>query len=729
MTKLQSGGHSHNMKTKEYSINVGGKNIKATFSDLVDQANGSVILTCEDTTVLATVVMSKEVGETKGFFNLTVDYLEKFYATGLILGGQYNKRESKPSDEAILTSRIIDRTIRPLFPKHIKNAVQVIVTVLSVGKADPGVLGINAASLAIAVSDIPWDGPVGAVHIGKLKNQNEIKYDDYFAHNGESAYELDLTICGRNKKILMIESMASQLSVEEIGNAFDIAESYIKTLEDWQKEIVKTEGKEKQNIPKPTIPEDITAKFHEIFENNLYNEIFSSESKKNLAENELKWEKIIKEMYPPSSDYETDKTNKEIRMMALDYFHHQIDRIVHEGAVKENKRVDGRSFTQIRQLYAKAGGISPIIHGTGIFYRGETHVFSALTLGGPKDVYVLDGMEVRGNKRFMHHYNFPPYSSGETGRVGGINRREMGHGMLAEKALTPVIPPKEKFPYTIRIVSESMASNGSTSQASICASTLALMDGGVPILAPVAGIAIGAMIDENNEDNYKILTDIQGLEDHHGDMDFKVAGTSNGITAIQLDIKTTGISSKLLKEALVQSRNAHAEILEVIKKEISEPRKELSPNAPKILMIKIDPEKIGLIIGGGGKTINGIKDKTGAEINIEDDGTIYIIGKGESVELAQKEIESLTHEYKIGEIVEVEIEKIMEFGAFAKIDTHTDGLIHISEISHDRVDDAGKYLKVGQRVTVQIVKIENGKIGLSIKALLPKTILKSIKKE
>jgi len=716
------------MKIKEYSIEVGGKIIKATFSDLADQANGSVLLTCENTTVLATAVMSKNAGDAKGFFNLTVDYLEKFYATGLILGGQYNKREGRPSDEAILSSRIIDRTIRPLFAKHIKNAVQVIVTVLSVGEADPGVLGINAASLAIATSDIPWAGPVSAVHIGKAKGQNETKYDNYFAHNGESSYDLDLTICGRQGKILMIESMASQLDEEEVGLAFDLAETHLKTLEDWQKEIINSEGVTKQNFPEPVMPENIISKFNEVFGETLLSEIFSSNGKENLATNEAKWEEVVKEMYPPTSDYETNKKNDEVRSMALDYFHHQIDSMVHMGAIKENKRVDGRSNTEVRSLFAKAGGFLPKVHGTGIFYRGETHVFSALTLGGPDDVYVLQGMEVRGNKRFMHHYNFPPYSGGETGRVGNTNRREMGHGMLAEKALTPVIPSKEKFPYTIRLVSESMASNGSTSQASICASTLALMDGGVPILAPVAGIAMGAMIDEADENNYKILTDIQGLEDHHGDMDFKVAGTETGITAIQLDIKTSGISSKILKEALMQARTARLEILEVIKKEIAEPRKNISEFAPKILIMKINPEKIGMVIGGGGKTINGIKDRTGADINIEDDGTVYVIGKLGAAELAQKEIEELLHEYKVGEIVEVEVDKIVEFGAFAKISANADGLIHISEIAHERVEDAGKYLKVGQRVTVQVVKVEHGKIGLSLKALLPKPAPKPIEK-
>jgi polyribonucleotide nucleotidyltransferase len=379
-------------------------------------------------------------------------------------------------------------------------------------------------------------------------------------------------------------------------------------------------------------------------------------------------------------------------------------------------------MNEVRALYAKAGGFSPVLHGTGIFYRGETHVLSALTLGGPADMYVLDGMEVRGEKRFMHHYNFPPYSAGETGRVGGLNRREMGHGMLAEKALVPVLPSKMDFPYTIRIVSESMASNGSTSQASICASSLALMDGGVPIKSPVAGIAMGAMIDEVNHTDYKILTDIQGPEDHHGDMDFKVAGTRSGITAMQLDIKVGGIAPAILKEALVQAKDARLKILDTIEAEIQKPRTDISSKAPKILIMKIKTEQIGLVIGSGGKTVNGIKDKTGAEITIEDDGTVYITGKNGSAGRALAAIEALVKEYKPGEVYTGEVTRLMDFGAFVRIGPGKDaeGLVHVSEVAPFRIGKISDAVAVGEKVQVMIKEIdEKGRLNLSIKAADP----------
>jgi len=697
------------MDTKEYALEIAGKKIVAEFSDLAEQANGSVILKCEDTVVLATAVISKSGKSNPGFFNLTVDYLEKNYAAGLILGGQYNKREGRPSDEAVLTSRIIDRTIRPLFEHYIKNAVQVIITVLSVGKADPGVLAVNAASLALGVSDIPWNGPVGAVHMSRVKGAKamEVKYDEYVPHNGESGYELDLTICGKEGKICMIEAMAYEESEEDLGKAFDIAVEHITILENWQKKIISEMGKAKLVIPKPEMPVGMSGLFAEIIAPKLASGIFSKDGKKNMYAYEEEWKTLLEEKYP----------DEPLTVgLGMDYLNEQIDHVVHEGA-KNGKRADGRAMDEVRNIYAKAGGISPVLHGSGIFYRGETHVFSALTLGGPEDMYNLDGMEVRGAKRFMHHYNFPPYSAGETGRAGFTNRRELGHGMLAEKALVPVIPDKLTFPYTIRLVSESMASNGSTSQASICGSTIALMDGGVPIKAPVAGVALGAMIDEENPSSYKILTDIQGPEDHHGDMDFKVAGTRDGVTAIQLDIKVDGIPVAILKEALVQGKEARLKILDVIEKEIAKPRADISPNAPKILILKIKTDQIGLVIGGGGKTVNGIKDKTGAEITLEDDGTVFIVGRGGSAETAKKMIEAIVKEWRVGDMAEGEVVKILEIGAVVAISEYADGLVHISEIAPFRVNKVTDLLKEGMKVPVQVVGVdkERGRISLSIK--------------
>ncbi len=709
------------MQEKKYELEIGGKKMVATFSDLADQANGSVMLSCEDTIVLATAVISKGAEKNMGFFNLTVDYLEKFYAAGLILGGQYNKREGRPSDEAVLSSRIIDRTIRPLFEKHIKNAVQVIVTVLSVGQADPGVLAINAASLALGVSDIPWAGPVGAVHIGKLKTSADIKYDDYTPHNGEPVYDLDLTVCGKNKEVMMIEAMTFEIDEAIVSGALDMAVDHISQIENWQQKIISEIGKKKLEFPKPIVSEEVKQKFSSTIGAKLMSGIFSKESKENIVLFEIEWKEIVAEMYPPSTDYKTNKLNEGLRSVAEDYYHHEVDRVVHEGATKENKRPDGRALDEVRGLYAKAGGISPTLHGSGIFYRGETHVLSALTLGGPKDAIMLDGMEVRGEKRFMHHYNFPPYSAGETGRVGGMNRREMGHGMLAEKALVPVMPNKMDFPYTIRVVSESMASNGSTSQASICASTVALMDGGVPIKAPVAGIAMGVMIDETNPSVYKIITDIQGPEDHHGDMDFKIAGTRTGITALQLDIKVGGIPVIILKESLTAAKVARLKILDCIEAEITKPRADIAATAPKIVVMKIRPDQIGLVIGGGGKTINAIRDKTGAEITIEDDGTVYVTGKNGAAEAAKEIVFQMTREILVGEMYQATVAKILEIGAVVKISEFADGLVHISEIAPFRVNRVTDVLKEGMIVPVKVIAVdkEKDRISLSIKAANP----------
>lgn len=404
------------------------------------------------------------------------------------------------------------------------------------------------------------------------------------------------------------------------------------------------------------------------------------------------------------------------KYIAIDFLHQYLDKMFHEKALKENLRADNRKSDEIRTLFAKAGGISPVLHGSGIFYRGETHVLSVLTLAGPDAMHTIDGVEFSSKKRFMHHYNFPPYSAGETGRVGGINRREMGHGFLAEKALTPMIPDKENFPYTIRVVSESTASNGSTSQASICASTIALLDGGVPMKKPVAGISVGLMIDEVDKNKYVLLTDIQGPEDHYGDMDFKVAGTTDGITAIQLDVKVDGVPVPVLKNALEKAKEARVQILEKIKEEIEKPRENISPNAPKILSTKIKKDQIGMIIGPGGKNINAIREETETEITIEEDGTVYITGKNGGAEKALSIIEGMTHEYKTGDTAEGEVIKIMEFGAFVKIGFDTEGLVHISEIAPFRVEKVSDFLKEGMNVPVKIIRLdEKGRLSLSIK--------------
>ena len=708
---------SLSMRKKEYTLQLGDHTIVAEFSDLTDQANGSVIMRCEDTVVLATACMSRDGKSNPGFFNLTVEYMEKFYAGGEILGSRFMRREGRPSDTAILACRVIDRTLRPLFDKHIKNAVQVVVTVLSVGRFDPVVLGINAASLALATSDIPWKGPVGAVALRRPREGGDVALNYYRPRpelaepeNG-SDYVLDMTICGKNGHITMIEGMAYEVDEEETKTVFERALSEIAHIERWYQDILAEEGKEKQEIPDHGFAPELE-------------EFFKTHSRAHI-------EKLVREgratkkalhdaehaFYDALHEQFSDDQHIGITDGAHDLFTRELDRILHEVALVHHGRADGRAMDEVRDLFVQAGGISPVVHGSGIFYRGETHVLSMLTLAGPEEAQIQDGMDVKIKKRFMHHYNFPPYSVGETGRLGGLNRREIGHGALAEKALVPVIPSPEEFPYTIRLVSECMASNGSTSQASICASTIAMMDGGVPMKAPVAGIAVGALVDEDDHDRAEILTDIQGPEDHYGDMDFKIAGTREGITALQLDIKTDGVTLPVLGRALDAGKKARLHILDVIESVIPEPRSSLATSAPQILTVKIDPSQIGMVIGPGGKTVNDIREKTGAEISIEDDGTVYVTGKNGSAEKARDMIALMTKEWSVGEVSEGVVRKILDIGAIVSLSPFTDGLVHISEIASKRVENVSDELSEGQTVRVKIVGIdkERGRMSLSIK--------------
>ncbi|OGI80117.1 polyribonucleotide nucleotidyltransferase [Candidatus Nomurabacteria bacterium RIFCSPHIGHO2_02_FULL_41_52] len=700
-------------------MEIGGRTLTAVFSDLAEQAHGSVILKYGETIVIATACMSKDKQQGLGYFNLTVDYVEKFYAAGKILGSRFVRREGKPSEEAILASRAIDRTLRPLFNQSIRHAVQVIVTVLSVDDNDPAVLAVNAASLALSVSNIPWNGPIGCVRIGKYDDENLKINPSQKLRLDDSLYKFDLMVCGKNGHINMIEASAHQNKEEELEEALGKASEEISKLEDFQKKITAEIGKEKRIIEKEEINKESVILFNKEILPKMEDAIFggaglrlaeagyghAEAGKKKIDDLHTSWNNLVREKYEDREDF----------FLEDNLFDDTENDILHEKAIKENKRADGRAMDEVRDLYAQAGKLSSMLHGSGIFYRGGTHVLSVLTLGGPEDRNLVDGLQLKVEKRFMHHYNFPPYSAGEVGRAGFTNRREVGHGALAEKALAMVLPSVVEFPYTMRIVSESMASNGSTSQASICASTLALMDGGVPIKAPVAGVAIGLMYESGTR--YKILTDIQGPEDHHGDMDFKIAGTREGVTAIQLDVKVEGVPVKILGEAMRQSKEARAQIIDRIEKEISKPRSKISPNAPKILIIKINPDKIGLVIGGGGKTIKEIKEKTGAEITIEDDGTVYLTGKDDSAEKAKAIVEEMTHEFKVGEILKGEVVKIADFGAFVALNPFTDGMVHISEMAPFRVERVSDIIKEGMIVPVKVIKIdeERGKISLSIR--------------
>ncbi|MFZ2886985.1 MAG: polyribonucleotide nucleotidyltransferase [Minisyncoccia bacterium] len=698
-------------KKTEYSVEIGGKTLTAEFNDWANQANGSVLVRYGNSAVLATVVMGAKESD-KDYFPLSVEYEEKFYAAGAILGSRFMRREGRPSDEAVLSGRIVDRTIRPLFPKGLKKDVQVIISVLSLDEDDTDVIGVNAASLAIATSNIPWNGPVSAVRIGMEEGASDFLVNPTYKQRdeaGDPKAVLDLTACGKDGLINMIEVGAREVTEEVLAKALAKASEEIEKLQKWQADIVAKEGAAKVDFKKAEPTPEMESFFKEFVEPKLL------ATKGKLGKEEIhsfksEWMKAALEKMPDANPGLLDSV-----------YGHNLDQYVHDLAINEGKRVDGRAFDQIRTLYAQAGGVSPVIHGSGIFYRGETHVLAALTLGGPGDAQLVDTIESRDMKKtFMLHYNFPPFSVGETGRVGGMNRRMIGHGALAEKALRAVLPTKDVFPYTIRIVSECLASNGSTSQATVCAGTLALMDAGVPITKPVAGIAMGMMSDAK-KGVYKVLTDIQGPEDHHGDMDFKVAGTKDGVTAVQMDVKVEGVPVNVLVEAFTQAKKARLEILEVITKEIAEPRADISPRAPKILTIKVKVDQIGLVIGPGGKTINGIREKTKAsDITIEEDGTVFITGTGGAAEAAHEEIFQLTREYMPGEKFDGEVTRMMDFGAFVKIGPNAEGLVHVSEVAPFRIGSISEAVKEGDIVPVMLKEIdEKGRYNLSIKAADP----------
>ena len=695
------------MQTKEYSATIGGKTLTATFTDLADQAHGSVILRYGNTAVLATAVMSGRVKEGLGYFPLTVDYEEKFYAAGAILGSRFMRREGRPTDAAVLSGRVVDRTIRPLFDQRIRNDVQVVITVLAIDEDDPDVLGVIAASIALGTSDIPWGGPVSAVRIGKFNG--DFVVNPTYTVRDDKENNVDLLACGKDGNISMIEIGANESDENTLSEALKEASKVIEEIQTFQQKIISEIGKEKRKIELEDYSEELKTLFEKEITPKLEAAVFSGPGKAGIHLLKDEWMPLFKDAFPEAN------TNP-----AEDYFEEMVDSILHRKAVEGDQRADGRKMNEVRDLFAQAGGVSEIIHGSGIFYRGGTHILSALTLGGPGDSQIIDSIEdPNTEKRFMHHYNFPPYSVGETGRMGGANRRMIGHGALAEKALSFTLPAQEDFPYTIRIVSEVLASNGSSSMGAVCGSTLALMDAGVPIKKPVAGIAMGLMLSEDGK--YKVLTDIQGPEDEHGDMDFKVAGTKDGVTAVQMDVKVDGVPINILTEAFEDAKQARLQILEVIEKAIPAPRENISERAPKIETLTIKEEQIGLIIGPGGKTINEIKDSTGVtEITIEQTGTVYIMGKGDTTEKARAIIEEMTREYKAGEKFEGEVTRVLDFGAFVKIGHNTEGLVHISELAPYRINKVDDVVSVGETVPVIIKEIDDQKrINLSIKRIDP----------
>lgn len=698
------------MISKKFELKFGNQNLEIEFSNLSEQANGSVLVKLGETCVLANVVMGKNDRLDIDFFPLLVDYEEKYYAAGKIYGSRFIRRESRPTEIAILTSRLIDRTIRPLFPDKMRREVQVVVTCLSIDEEnDPDILGIIASSLALGVSDIPFNGPVSAFRIGWSEELGFVINPTY---SQRESLKMEIVVSGPENKINMLEGGAKEVKEEIFKEALIIAQKEIEKLNEEQKKIIKEIGKEKEEIVLQEIDPNLKIEVSSFLKDKLEKALFPSSKKERLEE----LNKIEQDLY---NYLKTKNYSEELLKQVSLIWHEELNESLHKNILEKEIRPDGRKLNEIRPIEIKID-ILKRLHGSALFMRGLTHVFSVVTLGAPGDALMIQGMEISGEKRFIHHYNFPGYSSGEIAPLKGPGRREIGHGALAERALTAVIPSQEEFPYTIRVVSEILSSNGSTSMASTCASSLALMAAGVPIKTHVAGIAMGLIIDEKQQ-NYKILTDIQGPEDHYGDMDFKVAGTCQGITAIQMDMKVEGVLSYILNETLDEAKKAREYILEKMNQVISKPREELSPYAPRVLLIKIKPERIGDLIGPGGKVIQSITQNLGVQIDIEEDGTVFVTSPNkEKAELAIQEIKEITKEFIEGEIVKGKVSQIKEFGAIVDLGHHREGLLHISELAPFRVNKVEDVVKSGEELKLKIKKIEqNGKISLSLKDLRP----------
>ncbi|HFL8314128.1 TPA: polyribonucleotide nucleotidyltransferase [Enterococcus faecium] len=686
----------------------GGRPLQIEVGQLAKQANGAVLVRYGDTVVLSAAVASKEAKDTD-FFPLTINYEEKMYAAGKIPGG-FIKREGRPSTEATLTARLIDRPIRPMFAEGFRNEVQVTNIVMSVETdCSPAMAAMLGSSLALSISDIPFDGPIAGVEVGRVNGEYVLNPTVEQAEQTD----IELTVAGTKQAINMVESGAKEVSEEDMLGALLFGFDAIKELVAFQEEIVQAVGKEKMEVTLLQVDEVLKK---EIFDASYATMKAAVMTEEKLArEDNIEQVKIdIREAYAEkfAGHEDEDHLLKEVKQITEDL---EKD-VVRELITIDKIRPDGRKLDEIRPLSSEVS-LLPRVHGSGLFTRGQTQALSACTLAPLGEHRIIDGLGVEVSKRFIHHYNFPQFSVGSTGRAGSPGRREIGHGALGERALAQVIPSEEEFPYTIRLVAEVLESNGSSSQASICAGTLALMDAGVPIKAPVAGIAMGLVSDG---ENYTILTDIQGLEDHLGDMDFKVAGTKDGITALQMDIKIQGITEQILTEALTQAKQARMEILEELTSTIAAPREELSQYAPKIEMIQIEPAKIKDVIGKGGDTINGIIDETGVKIDIDQDGKVSIASAdAEMIKKAIKIIEDLTKEVKVGEVYLGKVVRIEKFGAFVNLIKGKDGLVHISQLANDRVNKVEDVVKLGDEILVKVTEIDKqGRVNLSRKAML-----------
>ncbi|SEK64397.1 polyribonucleotide nucleotidyltransferase [Streptococcus equinus] len=698
------------MSKQTFETTFAGRPLVVEIGQVAKQANGAAVIRYGESTVLSAAVMSKKMS-TGDFFPLQVNYEEKMYAAGKFPGG-FNKREGRPTTDATLTARLIDRPIRPMFAEGFRNEVQVINTVLSYDEdASAPMAAMFGSSLALSISDIPFNGPIAGVQVAYIDGE-------FIINPSEEQKEkslLELTVAGTKEAINMVESGAKELSEDIMLEALLKGHEAVQELIAFQEEIVAAVGKEKAEVELLQVDPELQAEIIAAYNVDLQKAVQVEEKKAREAATEAVKEEVTavyEERYADDENYET--IMRDVAEILEQMEHAEVRRLITEDKI----RPDGRRVDEIRPLDAEIDFL-PKVHGSGLFTRGQTQALSVLTLAPMGETQIVDGLGAEYKKRFLHHYNFPQFSVGETGRYGAPGRREIGHGALGERALAQVLPSLEEFPYAIRLVAEVLESNGSSSQASICAGTLALMAGGVPIKAPVAGIAMGLISDGSN---YTILTDIQGLEDHFGDMDFKVAGTREGITALQMDIKIEGITPQILKEALAQAKKARFEILDLIEATIPAPRTHLAPTAPKIDTIKIDVDKIKVVIGKGGETIDKIIEETGVKIDIDEEGNVSIYSSDQAaIDRAKEIIAGLVREAKVGEVYHAKVVRIEKFGAFVNLFDKTDALVHISEIAWTRTANVSDVLEVGDEVDVKVIKVDDkGRVDASMKALLPR---------